>query len=316
MAMNKVQFQRGMSLSEFQQRYGSEAKCEAALQQQRWPGGLVCTRCGSRDHLSFRRSVLMFQCKACQRQTSLIAGTVFESTKLPLKIWFQALFLLAKTKNNVAALELMRVLGVCYRTAWRMKHKLLQAMEISEQSRKLEGTVEIDDAYLGGEFNGGKPGRGSPNKTPFVIAVSTVEGRPRYAVIDPLPGFTKAAVSDWVERRLCPECEVYSDGLPAFTAVIDHGHAQTTLRGDSRRDSTRIDGARWVNTVLSNVKRSLDGTYHHIKNFKYAHRYLAEAAWRFNRRFNLRALFFEFIDTAITCQPWTERRLRAPKNAY
>ncbi|MCT8280368.1 IS1595 family transposase, partial [Xanthomonas translucens] len=107
---------------------------------------------------------------------------------------------------------LMRHLGVSYPAAWRMKHKLMQAMDEREAGRKLGGVVQLDDAYLGGERNGGKAGRGSENKRPFVIAVETTQdGRPRQAVIDPVPGFTKAALADWIERRLRPGADVYSD---------------------------------------------------------------------------------------------------------
>jgi len=128
----------------------------------------------------------------------------------------------------MAALELMRHLGVCYRAAWRVKHKLMQAMTEREAGRQLGGIVQIDDAYLGGERNGGKAGRGSENKAPFVIAVETTdEGHPREAVITPLSGFTRVALDEWAQRHLRPEIDVYSDGLGAFRAVIDHGRFRT-----------------------------------------------------------------------------------------
>jgi hypothetical protein len=146
---------------------------------------------------------------------------------VPLTTWFLALYLLTQTKTNLSALELSRHLGVCYRSAWRMKHKLMQAMTQREAARQLTGFVQIDDAYLGGERNGGKRGRGSENKRPFVLAVATDEAdRPGYAVIEPVAGFTKAAITDWASRRLQPGTEVYSDGLRAFRAVVnlDHPH--------------------------------------------------------------------------------------------
>jgi hypothetical protein len=116
------------------------------------------------------------QCAACRYQCSVISGTIFEATKLPLSLsrWFLAIHLLTQSKNNVVALELMRHLGVCYKTAWLMKHKLMEVMREREDTRQLEGRVEIDDAYLGGERTGGKVGRGSENKVPFVAAVQTM----------------------------------------------------------------------------------------------------------------------------------------------
>lgn len=119
--------------------------------------------------------------------------------------WFLVIYLLTQSKTNVAALELTRHLGVCYRSAWRLKHKLMVAMTEREASRTLSGFVEIDDAYLGGERTGGKPGRGSENKRPFMIAVSTDElGRPGIAVIEPVSGFTRAAIAEWAKPPACP----------------------------------------------------------------------------------------------------------------
>ena len=188
----------------------------------------------------------MWQCASCRHQCSLRAGTVFDGTKLPLTTWFLALYLLGQSKTNLSALELMRHLGVCYRTAWRLKHKLMQAMHEREASRRLDRLVQIDDAYLGGERNGGKEGRGSENKRPFVIAVSTTQdNRPRYVVIDPVPGFTKKALSEWAQRRLSPGTDIYSDGLGAFRALVDEGHAHTVIESrSSRRAATETDGAR------------------------------------------------------------------------
>lgn len=173
MAMNRVQFQPGLSLPAFLHRYGTEPACEQALQQARWPQGFVCPNCDGTRYSRFQhRGRPMWQCANCRKQCSLRSGTVFDNTKLPLTTWLLALYLLSQSKTNLAALELMRHLGVCYRTAWRLKHKLMQTMSERDADRRLGGLVQVDDAYLGGERNGGKAGRGSENKRPFVIGVS------------------------------------------------------------------------------------------------------------------------------------------------
>lgn len=311
MAMNRVQFQSGLSLPAFLRRYGSERQCEQALEAARWPEGFVCPHCAGTRHSKFtRQEQAYWQCSSCRRQTSLRAGTVFDNTKLPLTTWMLALYLLSQSKTNLSALELMRHLGVSYPTVWRMKHKLMQAMTEREAGRRLGGLVQLDDAYLGGERNGGKAGRGSENKRPFVIAVSTDErGRPRHAVIDPVAGFTKTALADWAAQRLEPGTDVYSDGLGAFRVLEEAGHAHTVIEG-SGRARCEEENARWVNVVLSNLKRSLDGAYHAFAFFKYAHRYLAETAWRFNRRFDLKALVPRWLAAAVKTAPWPEHKLR------
>jgi len=147
MGMNRIQFQRGMSVVDFQRAYGSEAQCEAALTQARWPQGFVCPACGRSHAVSFRlHGKPGWQCMECNKQTTLTSGTIFHSTKLPLTVWFLGLYFMTQTKNNIAALELKRLLGVSYPAAWRIKHKLMQVMAEREDGRRLDGRVEVDDA--------------------------------------------------------------------------------------------------------------------------------------------------------------------------
>src|SRR3546814_2408051 len=101
-------------------------------------------------------------------------------------------------------------------------------------------------------------------------------------------------------RRLAPDAEVYSDGLGAFRAVIDLDHAHTVIQAGGGKAGAEADGARWVNVVMGNLKRSLDGTLHAFRYFKYAERYLGEAAWRFNRRFDLKSLVPRLLVAAAT----------------
>lgn len=126
-------------------------------------------------HCTFERKGLQYwQCSACREKTTATCGTIVQATKLPLVPWFLAMHLLTQAKNNVAALELKRHLEVRYKTAWLMKHKRLQVMVEREDSRQLDGRVEIDDAYLGGEVSG-KTGRGSENKVPFIFVALTCQ---------------------------------------------------------------------------------------------------------------------------------------------
>ena len=261
---------------------------------------------------------MYYQCRACRHQTTLTSGTLLASTRLPLTTWFQAIYLLTATKTNMAALELKRHLGLCYRSAWRLKHKIMQAMAEREEPRKLKGFVQIDDAYLGGERNGGKPGRGSENKQAFLIAVETDADldHPACAVIEPVRTFDNAALTDWVERRLAPDAEAFTDGLGCFRRIVDAGHAHTVLESRGGRAATEIPGARWVNVVLANVKRAIGGVYHAIRQAKYARRYLAEAAYRFNRRFRLRELAPRLAHAIMACKPCPEPHLRLACNFH
>lgn len=138
----------------------------------------------------------------------------------------------------------------------------------------------------------------------------TPGNRPRQLVLDPVPGFTKRALLEWAHTRLRPGSHVYSDGTSAFAvALAELGQGHTVLPG-KRRGATEQAHSRWLNVILGNVKRSLDGAYHAVGFFKYASRYLAEAAWRFNRRWRLDALVPHLLEAAARSPGWSERRLR------
>lgn len=177
--MNRVQFQKGYSLPAFFQRYGSEEQCMEALLQARWPQGFVCPQCGHHQASTFQRGQqLLWPCQACRVQISLTAGTLMADTTLPLRPWWLAIYLVTQAKNGIAALELARQLGVSYQIAWRLKHRLMSAMNAQEATRQLSGLIQIDDAYLGRERAGGTGEAQRDNTIPFVAAVSTDQGRP------------------------------------------------------------------------------------------------------------------------------------------
>uniref|UniRef100_UPI0012DA5AE7 IS1595 family transposase n=2 Tax=Xanthomonas graminis TaxID=3390026 RepID=UPI0012DA5AE7 len=211
-------------------------------------------------------------------------------TKLPLQVWWLAIYLVSQAKNGVAALELARQLGVCYRTAWRIKHKVMAAMADREQSRRLDGEVQIDDAYLGGERAGG-PGQPQwRNKVPFIAAVSLHQGRPRYLRLDVVSSFRRSIVHTWAQQALAPGTHVVSDGLTAFTGVGWAGLTHDAIVTGSGRKGVQQPRLRWVNTILGNLKTALSGTHHAVDFPKYGARYLHAHAYRFNRRFNLAAM--------------------------
>lgn len=311
MAMNRIQFQPGLSIPEFFKLYGTELRCERALEEARWPNGFRCPRCGHDAHCVLRGGThKVFQCNVCRHQSSLIAGTVFQGTKLALTVWFLAIYLISQAKTGLSALALRRHLSVSYPTAWLIHHKLMQAMALREERYTLEGLVQIDDAYLGGERSGGKGGRGSENKVPFVAAVSlSDDGRPLRAKLTPVAGFTLKAIAHWAKEQLAPGSTVFSDGLFCFSAVTEAGciHKPTVVAGRKPKDLPEF---QWVNTVLGNLKTSLSGSYHAFCFQKYAARYLAAFSYRFNRRFDLIALQKRLLVAAVNCEPHPQRVIR------
>lgn len=296
MAYNPIQFQQGMSLPEFLKCFGTEANCIEATERARWPNGFVCPRCSGVNHCVVasggRR---LFQCHACHRQTSLTAGTLFGSTKLPLTKWYLAIYLFSQAKTGLSALELKRHIGVSYPTAWLMHHKIMTAMAARDAQHRLSGEVQIDDAYLGGERSGGKAGRGSENKVPFVAAVSLNDaGNPVYIKVSLVAGFTNAAISTWAKSNLAPGASVLSDGLACFAAVVDAGCTHRVEIVGERKPKD-LPQFKWVNTVLGNLKTMMSGAYKAVVYGKYADHYLGAFAYRFNRRFDLAGLVVRLI---------------------
>ncbi|PPU78353.1 hypothetical protein XhhCFBP4925_18035, partial [Xanthomonas hortorum pv. hederae] len=138
---------------------------------------------------------------------------------------------------------------------------------------------------------------------------------PRFVVIEPVRSFDNPSLQDWIARRLAPRCEVYTDGLACFRRLEDAGHAHTTLDTGGGRAATEATGARWVNVVLGNLKRAISGD-HAIAQGKYARRYLAEAAYRFNRRFRLREMLPRLATAMMQSNPCPETVLRAASNFH
>ena len=310
MAMNKIQFQAGMLMQEFQRQYGTEEQCEATVFASRWPGGWSCPRCQSTRHACTHNGRKLWECLSCGYQCSSIVGTLFEHTKLSLTIWFLAMYLMTQSKNAVSALELKRQLGVSYKTAWLIKHKLLQTMLLREEPRRLDGRVEIDDAYLGGE-KPGKRGRGAKNKTAFVAAVQTnSDGKPRFMCLTPVAVFSHEALRQWAADNLAPTAHVVSDGLWCFEAVRHTAASHERHVVGSGRLAVQRSEFHWVNTLLGNLKTALSGTYHAINHARYAHRYLAEFTYRFNRRFDLAAMVPRLLRAAVTTKPYPLNILR------
>lgn len=313
MGMNRVQMQAGLSMPEFLKRYGTEAQCEAAVTAMRWPEGFCCPVCRDDRYATVRIGHRrLWQCHRCRHQTSLIAGTLFEATKLPLTTWFLAIYLVTQSKNAISALSLKRQLGVSYPTAWLVKHKLMAVMADVEDGRQLDGRIELDDAVLGGE-RPGRRGVSGPNKVSFLAAVSTTdEGRPRYVKLTPVPSVAAESMAVWSECALTDTARVVSDGLPAIRrAMADSRIDHTVIVTGSGRTAAQHPAFRWVNTVIGNAKRAISGTYHAFGFAKYARAYLAEFAFRFNHRFDLSKISIALIHACATAQPRNSQCIRS-----
>ena len=310
MARNKVQFRKGLSEAGFAEIYGTEEQCHAALVKWRWPNGFECPGCNGADHCVVTRGARrLFQCNACRKQTSVKAGTIFASSKLPLRIWFKTIYLVTQSKKGISSIQLGRRLGVTQRAAWMMKHKLAQVMLERNPSKRLKGNVQMDDAYVGGARSG-RRGRGAAGKTPFVAAIATTDdGTPDQIILRPVRAFSSFAVRMLASTALEPGANIVSDGLACFTAVTQAGCIHTSIKTGSGKQAARTPAFKWVNTALGNIKAALVGTDRAVRE-KHVPRYLAEFEYRFNRRYHLQTMIPRLAFVALRTAPMPYRLLK------
>src|SRR5213076_1799973 len=176
------------TLADFERRFRSEEACRDYLFRVRWPEGFRCPRCG--ESRAWRLRSALWQCANCAYQASLTAGTIFQDTRTPVKVWFHALWWMTSQKHGASALGLQRVLGLgSYQTAWAWLHKLRRAM-VRPGRERLAGVVEVDETYVGGAAEGPR-GRGADNKALVVVAAEErgeAIGRIRLRRIDDASG--------------------------------------------------------------------------------------------------------------------------------
>ena len=162
-------------------------------------------------------------------------------------------------------MNMHRQLGISYNAAWRMKHKLMQVMMERDYSWLLTGHVQIDDAYWGGECHGGRCGRSSENKAPFVAAIQTdQENYPIYMRFSAVDNFRRKTIKKWADHALNLGTNAVSDGLACFRGVVDAGCNDTAIVTGGGHSSMDNELFIWVNTMLGNVKTALAGTYHKL----------------------------------------------------
>lgn len=309
MPRNKIQRQKGLSLHKFLKTYGREQDCRNYLSKVRWPQGYRCPKCDCSHYYTVTTRNL-FQCTNCKHQYSLISGTIFESSKLPLTTWFLAIYFITQSKDGLSGLHLRRLLGISVNAAFRMKQKIQHVMKSADDTLLLKNLVELDDVYWGGKKKDGKRGRGATGKTPFLAAVSrNDEGHPIHMRMSKVKSFTSNEINRWSLKHLDDSCVVITDGFRPFSRlcdVVDLHHSINT-KGLYKNPDNKL--FRWVNTMIGNVKRSIHGTYHSISS-KHLPRYLAEFNFRFNNRFQMASMIDVFIKQAVLTIPLPHHKLK------
>jgi transposase-like protein len=275
--MKKNGKKQEINLISLVERYHDEDNCRAYLEKLRWPNGVACPRCGSTS-VSRIQKPRVFDCNDCRYQFSVTSNTILHDTHLPLWKWFATAYLMIESKKGISANQVKRTIGVSYKTAWYLCHRIRKAMP---ENNTLGGIVEVDETFIGGKTEG--TGHGfKGNKTIVAGAVQ----RGGKAVLQVIDNRGRQTLHQFIRNSTKPDAEaIYTDDWPPYRGIGDK---------DTRHQTVNHSAEEWINGnvhtnsvegVWSLLKRSITGSYHKLST-KHLNSYLDELEWRFNNREN------------------------------
>lgn len=290
-----------ITISHLAKHYSDEGVAYEFMEKLRWPNGPVCPRCGHErayflkphadrytrtGHASQRR---LWKCARCRNQFSVLIGTVFEDSRIPLSKWLLGMHMMCSNKNGVAARELARTLEITVKSAWFMAHRLRYALEhpsvMGKMTDKLDGIVEADETYVGGKLKGHGKGFHVENKTPVLTLVER-GGEARSRVLDRVTGENiRQALAEEVDasaRLMTDENNLYIVPGRTFASHETVEHRAREYARPSRVHAAAVH-CNTAEGYFSQLKRSIDGTHHQVSR-EHLHRYVAEFDFRYNTR--------------------------------
>jgi transposase-like protein len=282
-----------MKLIDVTQKFSTEDKCLDYIEKMRWPNGVGCVHCGSVGVSTITRTagknkrVHIYQCleKECGKQFSATSGTIFNDTHLPLTKWFLAIALICEAKKGISAKQVERHLGVNYRTAWHLCHRIREAMK---EGGLLTGVVEADETYMSRR----KPRKGRPyvkkDKRDVVLGMIERGGRLRLV---PIADAKIEIIEPVLEQHISPDATLQTDGHPTYAIISERkwvgrhqviDHSRSYAQGDTH--------TQHIENAFSLLKRGVYSTFHKV-SIKHLGRYCNEFSYRFNRRGEQLAMF-------------------------
>jgi transposase-like protein len=283
--------------TEFEKRFATEEDCRAYWIKARWGGKPACARCGS-TYVWPVRDGTTFECRDCDHQTSLTAGTLLEKTRKPLKMWFRAVFEISTRRTGISAKDLQRIMGFgSYKTAWTWLHKLRAAL-VRPEREPLGPFVQMDEALVGG--------KGGPHKE-LVLVAAEAGGRVRLAHAETND---KATLKRFADGQVAPDARVVTDGLASYDgdSLGDRPYERVVQTKAERRERDALQVCHWT---ISLLKRWLLGTHAGAVAPKHLQAYLDEYAFRHNRRRTngVGRIAARVIEQLVARQPLTMRSL-------
>jgi transposase-like protein len=289
------------TLREFQRMFPDEEACASYLGDCRWPDGFRCPKCGH-GRAYVLTAARRWQCASCRFQTSLTSGTVLHRSKTPLTTWFWAAYVMTTDKRGISALLLQRQLGVSYKTAWLLLHKLRRAM-VAPEREKLRGVVEMDETWVGGLQTGLRGSRQLKGRKAALVIVAverrgTATGRARMEVI---PNFRQETMTAFALANIELGTTIITDKMSGFDGFTDAGYVhQATKQGNIRKGADHV--VPLADRAMGNMKQWLLGTFHGVSRPQ-LQAYLDEFVFRHNRRGNPQAAFQTLLGLGTSRTP-------------
>jgi len=306
-----------MTLPEVNRLYPTDDRCRELLERLRWPEGVMCPRCKD-SRVSRLKDYARFQCSVCEYQFTVMSGTIFHDSHLPLPIWFLAVLLIVEAKKGMSAMQLKRTLWGehrgSYKTAWYLCHRIRAAMASAEKAM-LYGTIEMDETYVGGRQ---KSTRGHAGRIPYsesnkiaVIGIKQRGGELRFFKAEDVKSGTLAK---YIKENVSEDVDVImTDELPAYPgALAKAGQSRSKHKTVNHKQKVYVDGditTNGIESAFSLLKRGIVGSWHKV-SAKHLPAYLEEMTFRFNRR-GRADLFIDTLRHMVTADPLTFERLTA-----
>jgi len=255
--------------------------------------------------MGFVQTRRLFQCAGCRRQVSATAGTLFHKSKIPLQKWFWAIYLMATSPKGVSMRNLQKHLGFrSYRTVWLLGHKLRSAMAQREGLYQLKGKIQVDEISLGHQSLESRRKLRQNTRSRFLMAIQEGrQGNPRFVTFEELESHFKEELLPKIEKRIQKGSLLKSDGAGSYASAEKKGYKVNQVSFDKDPQKAK-EHLKWIHWISSNTKRGLVSTYHGCFP-KYRKAYLAEFAYRFNRRYWPREAFERLLFACIQGQSKT-----------
>jgi transposase len=291
------------SLFEFERQFPDDGACLEYLVGKLYPDGIYCPTCDRVTKHHREKNRPSYACQYCGHHEHPLVGTIFENSATSLRLWFYGIYLMASTRCGISAKQLERELGVTYKTAWRMFHKIRSLLE--QDDHPFDGPVEMDEAYIGGKakWRNSKRGRGAPNKTPiFGMAQRGEDGKPGKIAVKMVPDTAMRTLMPHYRSKVLPKSVVYTDQLPSYDILPFMGYQHQRI---PHAQKVYVSGDVHTNTIegfWSHLKRGISGVYRGVST-KNLQSYLDEYVFRYNNRGDERGLFMAFLDRIEKASP-------------